>query len=53
MKSLEIIDHHIVIRETVGYDFINKIEVHDLPEVIKFLTIVYNYTRMKDVEKGR
>lgn len=48
MNSLDIIDHHFVIRETVGYEFINKIEIHDLPEVIQFLTVVYNYNRMKD-----
>jgi hypothetical protein len=51
MNSLDIIDHHLVIRETVGYEFINKIEIYNLPEVIQFLTVVYNYNRMKDILK--
>jgi len=46
MKALEIIDEHIIIRETVGYDFLKGIEVSDLPQVIDFLKIVYNYNRM-------
>lgn len=52
MNPLSIIDHHSIIRETVGYDFINKIETHNLPEVIQFLTVVYNYNRMKDKLKN-
>ena len=46
MKALDIIDEHIIIRETVGYDFLKDVEVSDLPQVIDFLKIVYKYNRM-------
>lgn len=46
MKDLDIIVEHIIIRETVGYDLISKIEVCDLPSVLHFLKIVNNYQRM-------
>ena len=51
MKSLDIIDEHIIIRETVGYDFIKKIELEDLPETLKFLKIVYNYQKINKLTK--
>lgn len=47
MKDLEIIDEHYIIRETIGYSLLNKIELEDIPEVVRFLKIVYNYKRMK------
>jgi len=46
MNALDIIDEHIIIRETIGYDGIKDIDVVDLPEVLKFLKIVYNYNKM-------
>jgi hypothetical protein len=46
MTSLDIIDEHILIRETVGYEILNQVDVMDVPEVLAFLKIVYNYTRM-------
>lgn len=49
MKDSEIIDHYIIIRETIGYDAMKLIEESDLPAVIKFCTIMYNYTRMKQL----
>lgn len=49
MNDLEIIDQHDVIRETVGYDFISKLELHDIPPVVKFLRVAYNYSRMLDI----
>ena len=51
MKPLDIIDEHIIIRETVGYDFIKKIELEDLPETLKFLKIVYNYQKINKLNK--
>jgi len=51
MKDLDIIDEHIIIRETVGYEIISKVELCDLPPVLDFLKIVNNYLRMKRLEK--
>ena len=46
MDALDIIDEHIIIRETVGYDGIKEVEIYDLPEVLKFLKIIHNYQKM-------
>jgi hypothetical protein len=51
MTPLDIIDEHQIIRETVGYEFLNGIELCDIPEVMKFLKIVYNYKKIKSIEK--
>lgn len=51
MTPLDLIDEHIIIRETVGYEFLNGIELCDIPEVMKFLKIVYNYKKIKSIEK--
>lgn len=50
MKAIELVDEHIIIRETVGYDLISKVELCDLPDVINFLKIVNNYMRMLRIE---
>jgi len=52
MNALDLIDEHIIIRETVGYEFLNDIELVDLPELMKFLKIVYNYKKLKTIEHG-
>jgi len=44
---MKTIDEHILIRETVGYDFISKIEIYDIPNVLQFLKIIDNYNRMQ------
>ena len=49
MEDLRIIDEHIIIRETIGYEGIANIEVHDLPQVIEFLKVVYNYVKMQNI----
>lgn len=49
MDALQTIDEHTVIRETVGYDAIKGIEVYDLPQVIDFLQIVWNYQKMSNM----
>ena len=46
MNSIDIIDEHIVIRETVGYEILNQVDVIDVPAVLEFLKVVYNYKRM-------
>lgn len=50
-NSLQIMDEHLYIRETVGYDFIKDVEVYDLPQVINFLKIVCNYNKMCEILK--
>ncbi len=47
MSVLQTIDEHLYIRETVGYDIIKEVPLEDMPTVINFLKIVYNYNRMK------
>ena len=51
MDVLDLIEEHIIIRETVGYEFLNNVAIEDIPEVIKFLKIVYNYNRMSNLEQ--
>lgn len=53
MSDLDLIDEHIIIRETVGYEFLNGVDVIDIPEVMRFLKIVYNYNKMKSIEKNK
>ena len=50
-NPLELMDEHIVIRDTIGYKGIENIEVYDLPQVIEFLTVVWNYTKICNVAK--
>ena len=51
MNHIDIIDEHLVIRETVGYEVLNQVPIEDMPKVMEFLKIVYNYNRMKKVVK--
>lgn len=46
MSHIDIIDEHIVIRETVGYEILNQVDVIDVPAVLEFLKVIYNYKRM-------
>ena len=52
MNPLDLIDEHIIIRETVGYEFLTDVELCDIPEVMKFLKIVYNYKKLKTIESN-
>ena len=51
MKDTDIIDEHLIIRETVGYEVLNQVAIEDMPKVMEFLKIVYNFNRMKRVEE--
>ena len=51
MNALDLIDEHIIIRETVGYEFLTDVELVDIPEVMKFLKIVYNYKKLKAIDE--
>ena len=48
---IDLIGEHLIIRETVGYDFLNNVAIEDIPEVLKFLKLVFNYTKMKQLDK--
>ena len=47
MNELQTINEHTIIRETSGYDLIKAVPTEDLPEVMRFLEIVYNYEKME------
>jgi hypothetical protein len=49
MNELQTINEHITIRNTIGYDLISKIDVCDVPNVLKFLKIVDNYINMSEI----
>ena len=51
MNPLDLIDEHEVIRETVGYEFLNNVELVDIPEIMGFLKIVYNYKKINNLTK--
>lgn len=51
MSDYDIIDHHIIIRETIGYDGIKGFEEHDIPSVMQFLKVIYNYNNMNKIHK--
>jgi hypothetical protein len=51
MNPLDLIDEHEVIRETVGYEFLNNVELVNIPEVMGFLKIVYNYKKINNLTK--
>lgn len=52
MSDIEIIDQHIIIRETVGYDALKDIDLVDIPNLMRFLKVVYNYQKMVEIENG-
>jgi len=51
MNPLDLIDEHELIRETVGYEFLNNVELVDIPEIMGFLKIVYNYKKINNLTK--
>lgn len=52
LNDLQIMDEHLYIRETVGYDFIKDVELEDLPQLIHFLKIIWNYNKMCNILKN-
>ncbi len=46
MSDLDIIKNHIIIQDTIGYDIFNTIEICDIPTVLEFLKITYNYIKI-------
>lgn len=51
MTHTDIVDHHLIIRETVGYEVLEQVPVEDMPVIMEFLKIVYNHNRMKRVQQ--
>ncbi len=50
MNKLQIIDNAIVVKEVFGsFKILDEFEPWDIPEVIKFAKIVYNYTKMSNI----
>ena len=49
MKDYDIILHHELIRNTVGYDFISDIDLFDLLAVINFLEITLDYSKLDNI----
>ena len=52
MNQLQIINNSTYIKETIGFAILDEINVIDHPAVIEFCKIVYNYTKMKNVENA-
>lgn len=46
-----IVNEHTVIRETVGYDVVEEMDLIDMPVVLDFLQIVQNYTNIHKILK--
>jgi len=52
MNKLQIIDNAIVIKEVFGsFKILDEIEPWDIPEVIQFARIVFNYQKMTNLIK--
>ena len=52
MNKLEIIDNAIVIKEVFGsFKILDEFEPWDIPEVIQFARIVFNYQKMTNLIK--
>jgi len=50
MNDLAIIDNAIVIKEVFGtFAVLDQFEVEEIPSIIEFATIVYNYTKMQRI----
>ena len=50
MNDLRIIDDAIVIKEVFGsFKILDEFEPWEIPEIIKFARIVYNYTNMQKI----
>lgn len=49
MHDLEIIEQHQVIRETIGYEKLNEVELVDIPELLRFLKVMHDYIKMQQI----
>lgn len=43
-EALTIVEEHMIIRDTIGYEELSKIDICDLPEVLNFLRVVWSKT---------
>lgn len=52
MHNLQIIDDAIVIKEVFGsFQILDEFEPWEIPSIIQFARIVYNYTKMQNLIK--
>lgn len=51
MKDTDIIDHHQIIRDTVGYEVLNEFPLEDMPRIMEFLKVIYNHQRMNRLKE--
>jgi hypothetical protein len=51
VNDTDIIEEHIMIRETTGYDELSDVPVENVSRVLEFLRIVHNYLIIKKIEK--
>ena len=53
LKELEIIEEHILIRDTCGYDVIAQANVCDIPQILHFLRICNNYVKLQRIDEQK
>lgn len=46
-----VVNEHQLIRELVDYDLIEKIDPNDIPQVLDFLQVIWNYKKMYEILK--
>lgn len=46
-----VVNEHQLIRELVDYDLIEKIDPNDIPQVLDFLQVIWNYEKMCEILK--
>ena len=48
INFLDIVNEHVAIRKTIGYEALDKVSIVDMDQVIKFLIIATNYINMQE-----
>ena len=48
INFLDIVNEHVAIRKTTGYEILDKVSIVDMDQVIKFLIIATNYINMQE-----
>ena len=51
MNELQIINNSIVIKETIGFKLLDEFDIIDIPNVIKFCNIIWNYQKMCKIKE--
>ena len=53
MEAFDLVEEHLIIRETVGYEFFNRLAIEDVPPVLDFLKIVNNYQKLNRLYEAK